>query len=236
MIKGKLYLIPSLLSESTVNEVIPVGNILIIRQLKEFIVEEIRTARRFLKKVDKEIDISGLNFYLLNEHTSSADYHLLLKPALEGKNIGLLSEAGMPCIADPGAVVVKLAHEKNIEVVPLTGPSSIMLALSASGLNGQNFCFHGYLPIDKTQRINKIKEIEKSAFNTGQTQIFMETPYRNRELLDSLLNTCRSNTLLCLAVNITGENALIHTATIAFWKKNLPDIHKKPAIFIIAVS
>jgi 16S rRNA (cytidine1402-2'-O)-methyltransferase len=230
---GKLYLIPSFLGETKAEKVFPLFNHETIVSLSYFIVEEIRTARRFLKSISKDINIDSLNFYLLNEHTRPEEISTYLDAALKGFDIGLLSEAGMPCIADPGAAIVRMAHEKGIAVVPLTGPSSIFLALSASGFNGQNFVFHGYLPIDRATRDRKIKEIEQQAHSKNQTQIFIETPYRNLALFEALLEVCRSETALCIAADITSDSEFIKTRSIAEWKKQRPELHKKPAVFLI---
>ena len=197
MQKGKLYLIPTTLGDSAVENVIPSYNREVINKISIYIVEEVRTARRFLKKAGLIMPIDELVFFELNEHTKPEEIGLYLNAIDNGDNIGLLSEAGVPCIADPGAEIVKIAQQKNIEVIPLIGPSSILLALMASGFNGQQFAFLGYLPVDKNQRINKIKEIEKNIFLRNETQIFIETPYRNNQLIEALLQTCRNETLLC---------------------------------------
>jgi 16S rRNA (cytidine1402-2'-O)-methyltransferase len=178
-------------------------------------------------------DFETVKFHILDKHTPPEDIPGFLKNAVDGKNTGILSEAGSPCIADPGQQVVKLAHIMSITVVPLVGPSSILLALIASGFNGQNFIFHGYLPIDKKQRIRKIKEIEQDAIRNDRTQIFMETPYRNNALLDDLIRNSGISTLLCIASDLTTEEEFIKTLSIEEWKKNLPDLNKRPTIFLI---
>jgi 16S rRNA (cytidine1402-2'-O)-methyltransferase len=233
MKSGKLYLIPSFLGESLPETVFPSRNIEAVSLIRYFIVEEERTARRFLKSINKSIDISLLQFHLLNEHTQAGEISSYLNAAMEGHDIGLLSEAGMPCIADPGAKIVSMAHQKGITVVPLTGPSSVFLSLAASGFNGQNFCFHGYLPIEKADRIRKIQEIEKQIYAKNQTQIFIETPYRNMAILDALLSTCRASCLLCIAVDITLPTEIIKTQTIENWRKNKPELNKRPAVFLL---
>ena len=233
MYKGKLYLIPSTIGESPIDYVIPTYNKEVINNINIFIVEEIRTARRFLKKAGLIKPIDNLSFFVLNEHSKPEEIDNYLDSIQKGENIGLLSEAGVPCIADPGADIVRIAQQKNIEVVPLVGPSSILLALMASGFNGQQFAFLGYLPVDKNLRINKIKEIERSVFQKNETQIFIETPYRNNQLIESLLQTCRNDTLLCIATDITLESAFIKTKTIATWKKSVPDFHKKTTVFLL---
>jgi 16S rRNA (cytidine1402-2'-O)-methyltransferase len=231
--KGKLYLIPSSLGNSRLNSIIPEYNSIIINRLDEFIVENIRTARRFLKKTGFKKSFDNITFHILNKHSDQTEILSYLNSTDKGKDIGLLSEAGTPCIADPGAEIVRMAHQKNIRVIPLVGPSSIFLALMASGFNGQNFVFHGYLPIKKYLKINKIKTLEKDAQQKDQAQIFIETPYRNKQLLDSIIETCNKETLLCIACNITLENEFIITKTIAEWSKNLPDIHKRPTVFLL---
>jgi 16S rRNA (cytidine1402-2'-O)-methyltransferase len=233
MTKGTLYLIPALLSEGNVDSVLPEGTLGIIRKLESFIVEEIRTARRFLIKSGVQTPIDNLTFQVFNEHSNDQELQEYLSAALEGQDIGLLSEAGVPCVADPGALIVKTAHELGIRVVPLTGPSSILLALMASGFNGQSFAFVGYLPADKLMRARKIKELEKNILEKDQTQIFIETPYRNLHLFETLVGTCRPDTQLCIATDISGSTEMIKTLSVSNWRKIKPDIHKKPAIFLL---
>ncbi|MFZ4739588.1 MAG: SAM-dependent methyltransferase [Bacteroidales bacterium] len=233
MQKGKLYLIPSTIGESPIDNVIPAYNKGVINKIDIYIVEEIRTARRFLKKAGLLKPIDDLTFFVLNEHSKPEEIDNYLDAIQKGENIGLLSEAGVPCIADPGADIVRIAQQKNIEVVPLVGPSSILLALMASGFNGQQFAFLGYLPVDKNLRINKIKEIERNIFQKNETQIFIETPYRNNQLIESLLQSCRNETLLCIATDITLETAFLKTKTIEAWKKSVPDFHKKTTVFLL---
>ena len=203
MKKGTLYLIPSVLGESMPDAVFPAVNREIIGGLKYFIVEEIRTARRFLKKIIPEIDIDSLTFVLYNEHSGDTGASSFLEPVLNGQDAGIIPEAGTPCVADPGAIVVRLAHESGIRVVPMVGPSSLLLALMASGFNGQNFVFHGYLPIDKKDRARRLREIEQDIIRKDQTQIFIETPYRNLQLLQAITETCQESTLLCIAASLT---------------------------------
>ncbi len=233
IMKGKLYLIPAFLSETLPENVFPAANLKIISSLDVFIVEELKTARRFLRKAGYTKSFDDVTLHLLNEHTDLANIAPYLDEALHGKDIGLFSEAGTPCIADPGAEIVKIAHKKDIPVVPLTGPSSIILALMASGFNGQSFAFNGYLPIDKKQAAVKIKEFEKKSRQFNQTQIFIETPYRNNRLLDILLNSCREDTLICIASGLTSEKEYIKTLSVRDWKKQKPGIHKIPAVFLI---
>ena len=230
---AKLYLIPSLLSDSPWDQVLPLFNSTIIGRINHFFVEDIRSARRFLKKVKPDIQIDNLSFMELNKQTPAYQLASYLKVLEEGNDAGIISEAGCPGVADPGADLVKLAHRKNIEVVPLVGPSSILLALMASGMNGQSFAFSGYLPVKKPERIKRIQQLERMAIQNQQSQIFMETPYRNNHLLDDLLATCQPGTLLCIAADITAEGQLIKTLTIAEWKKRKPDLNRKPVIFIL---
>lgn len=230
---AKLYLLPNLLSESPWQNVLPIHNAEIINNISFFIVEDIRNARRFLKKVNRDINIDLLTFMELNKHTPDVQKNSYLDFIRKGNDMGIISEAGCPGVADPGAEIVKLAHKRNIEVVPLIGPSSILLALMASGLNGQNFAFTGYIPVKKPERLKRIQQLENLALNHRQSQIFMETPYRNNHLLNDLLSTCQPNTSLCIAVDITSENEMIITKTVADWKKNPPDLEKIPVIFIL---
>lgn len=230
---AKLYLLPTTLGESEINAVLPSTNNEICSQLKHYIVEDVRTARRFLKKVDKTIDIDSIQFYVLNKHTTAEELSTFLKPLVAGFDMGVLSEAGCPAIADPGADVVRMAQEKNIQVVPLVGPSSIILSLMASGFNGQNFAFNGYLPIQDDERIAMLKKIEKKVYNEQQTQIFIETPYRNMKLVADIVQHCMPNTKLCIATDITLESEFIKTKTNAEWKKGIPDLHKRPCIFLL---
>jgi 16S rRNA (cytidine1402-2'-O)-methyltransferase len=232
---GKLYLIPTFLSIAEGIDSIASYNKNIISELKIFIVEDIRTARRFLRTVGYKNDFNQVVFYELNEHTDITEIEGYLNPLLTGENIGLLSDAGTPCVADPGAEFVWLAHQKNVRVVPLTGPNSILLALMASGLNGQAFTFHGYLPIEKSERNKFIKILEKDSATTGKTQIFIETPYRNRQLFEAIINICKPELRLCIACNISSPDEFIKTMTIREWKTGIPDLHKKPAVFLINV-
>ena len=226
-----LYLIPTYLSEN--NNVLPNEVINIAKSIDEFIVENEKTARQFLKSIQTNFHQEKLVFHLLNEHSTAKEISLLIDVLKKKKDIGLLSEAGCPAVADPGAALVKMAHENNIKVIPLTGPSSILLALMASGMNGQSFIFHGYLPKESALRKVKINLIEKDAIKKNQTQIFIEAPYRNQQLLNDILQTCNDKTLLCLAINITSKDELINTRTISEWKKQIPEINKKPVIFLI---
>jgi 16S rRNA (cytidine1402-2'-O)-methyltransferase len=231
--KGTLYLIPSTLGEDSPMNVLPPVIPQVIENLKHFIVEDIRTSRRFLKKVNPAIVIDELSFQILNEHTRQEEIPGLLAPLEEGKDVGLLSEAGLPCVADPGSALVGFAHENGIKVVPLTGPSSIFLALMASGFNGQNFAFHGYLPVDKRERIQKIRELEAAAYQKDQTQIFIETPYRNNQMLEAMVQACKPETKICVAVDLTLESERIIHSTAKRLNLNRPEISKKPAVFLV---
>lgn len=230
--KGRLYLIPSTLGADKVNNVIPEGTMEIINTIKYFIVENVKTARRFLISAGINTPVDDLVFYILNINTKPDEITEYLDPVKES-NIGLLSEAGVPCIADPGAEVVRMAHLRNIDVIPLVGPSSIILALMASGLNGQNFSFAGYLPIRRSERIKKIKQLENRSYHENQSQVFIETPYRNNQILKDIVYSCNPGTLLCVATNITFPDEKIKTLTINNWKKQIPDINKKPTVFVL---
>tara|TARA_B100001250_G_scaffold267484_1_gene230732 strand:+ start:121 stop:825 length:705 start_codon:yes stop_codon:yes gene_type:complete len=231
--KGKLYLIPTTLGKGTEKETIPLSIVNTIKKIDIFIVENLRTARRYIKKIEKNKDIDKTIFYCYGKHNTLSLEKDFLPHILDGKDIGLLSEAGVPCIADPGAKIVSFAHDFQIDITPLVGPSSIFLALMASGMNGQNFTFHGYLPINKLERKRKIKDLEKLSKKKSQTQIFMETPYRNMQLINTILNTCSNNTKLCIASDITLSSERIKTKVIGEWKETIIDIHKKPTIFLI---
>ncbi|MFY9310817.1 MAG: SAM-dependent methyltransferase [Bacteroidia bacterium] len=232
--KGILYLIPTTLGDTAETaDVLPVKVNLVINTIDEYIVENEKSARQYLKKMGIQKPLQEIVLHPLNQHTEAKDISTYLNAIGEGKNIGIISEAGCPGVADPGAEVVKLAHEKNITVRPLVGPSSILLALMGSGFNGQSFAFHGYLPKERNERIKKIKELEKGAQQRSQTQLFIETPYRNNHMLDDIIASCDGNTKLCIACDITLPTEFIQTKTIAAWKKQLPDINKRPAIFLI---
>ena len=233
MDKGNLYLIPTPLGETSLETVLPVYNLQILHNIDTFIVEELRTARRYLRKAGYQRDFETVTFYLLNEHTPDDEATGMLEKLMTGNHIGLLSEAGLPCIADPGNIIVRLAHRKGIRVIPLTGPSSIMLALMASGLNGQNFIFHGYLPVKPNERTKSLRELEHGATRYNQTQIFIETPYRNLQMLESLVKTCHPSLVLCIAVDLTQPTEWIRSMTISEWKKQKPELHKRPAVFLL---
>lgn len=228
-----LYLIPVLLGDTAVERVLPTYNQEVVRDIRHFIVEDVRSARRFLKKVDKDFDIDGSQFYPLNKHTSPEEISGYLKPLEEGHSMGVISEAGCPAVADPGADVVALAQRKHLKVVPLIGPSSIILSVMGSGFNGQSFAFNGYLPIESADRAKRLKLLEQRAYTEQQTQIFIETPYRNNRLVEDILATCRPQTRLCIAANITCEEEYIVTRTLKEWKGHVPDLSKQPCIFLI---
>ncbi len=232
-LKGKLYLIPTRLGENQPLEVLPISVKKIIEQIDDYIVENEKTARRFIKKISSGKSQQSLNIHILNKYTDESDLPSFLDGCLKGKPVGLLSEAGCPGIADPGADVVKIAHEKDIQVVPLVGPSSILLALMSSGMNGQNFTFNGYLPIDKHERKTSLKRLERLSFEQNQSQIFIETPYRNNKMLEDICASLNKNTRVCIACDITLATEYIKTKTVNEWKHTNIDLHKRPAIFII---
>jgi len=233
MNKGNLYLIPTPLGETGLETGIPEYNLQILQKIDTFIVEELRTARRFLRKAGYTKDFEAVTFYLLNEHTPDHEAASMLEKADKGFLIGLLSEAGLPCIADPGNIVVRLAHQKGIRVIPLTGPSSIMLALMASGLNGQNFAFNGYLPVKPEERSKALKDLEIKVSKNKQTQIFIETPYRNMAMLESIVKTCHPSLILCIAADLSLDTEWIRSMTVQEWKKLKPELHKRPAVFLL---
>ncbi len=231
---GTLYLIPVTLGEDNVSQVLPTDVIAFAQKLDTFVVESEKMARHFLSTIKTIKPVRELTLHLLNEHTADKDVSALLAPLLAGKDIGLMSDAGCPGVADPGAKLVALAHQKSIKVVPFVGPSSILLSLMASGLNGQQFAFLGYLPVDKLARNNKLKEIEKRSLTHKETQLFIETPYRNQHMLEAVLSTCQPNTRLCIACDISLVNELIVTKTISSWKNTpLPGLHKRPTVFLL---
>lgn len=230
--EAALYLIPVMLSEEPLEKVLPAYNFAIVKEIKHFIVENERSARRFLKKCDKSINIDELTFYTLDEHTHREDIINHLDPLISGQAMGVISEAGCPAIADPGADVVAMAQEKGIKVIPLVGPSSILMALMASGFNGQSFAFQGYLPIDTSKKVKKFHEMERNILS-GQTQIFIETPYRNNRLLEEICKTVRKDLKLCVALDITGQSEFIVTKTIYDWAHSKTILEKKPAIFLL---
>lgn len=230
---AKVYLIPTTLGDSPVDQVIPSYVIDIINSTNHYIVENIKTVRRYLIKAGIKTKIDDLTFYELNKHSSPDQYASYLNPIKDNQNVGIISEAGTPGVADPGAEIVAIAHRKNIPVVPLVGPSSILLAVMASGLNGQSFAFVGYLPIQKQDRIKRIKDLERRSQAENQTQLFIETPYRNNHLFEDLLSTCSAETKIGIAADITLETEYIKTKSVKEWKKEIPNLHKRPSIFLI---
>ncbi len=235
MTEAALYLIPVTLGDTPLDRVLPAFNHDVITSIKHFIVEDVRSARRFLRKVDKDIDIDSLTFRELNKHTPVAAIGGYLQPLeKEGLPVGVISEAGCPAIADPGADVVSLAQRRGLRVVPLVGPSSIILSLMASGFNGQSFAFNGYLPIEPAERAKCLHRLEQRAYAEQQTQIFIETPYRNNKIVDDILHTCRQQTRLCIASDITCPDEYIRTMTLREWAAHkVPDLSKRPCIFLI---
>lgn len=231
---GTLYLIPVTLGDDVIQKALPPDVVSITQKLDTFVVENEKTARRFLGAIKTHKPVRELTMLALNEHTTDQELPALLAPLLEGRDIGLMSEAGCPGVADPGAKLAALAHRKGIRVAPLVGPSSILLGLMASGLDGQRFTFLGYIPSEKAARVQKLREIEQTSRKNLETQIFIETPYRNQHLLEDILASCNGETRLCIACNVSLEDELIVTKRIADWKNtSLPDLHKKPTVFLL---
>lgn len=228
-----LYLLPVTLGDTPLCNVLPAYNSEIIAGIRHFIVENVRTARRFLRQVDPQFDIDGSQFYELNKHTSPQDIAGYLTPLLNGNPMGVISEAGCPAVADPGADVVAIAQRKGLKVVPLVGPSSIILSIMASGFNGQSFAFHGYLPIKPDERSRKLRMLEQRIYNEHQTQLFIETPYRNAKMIEDILKNCRPQTKLCIAANLTCSDEFVQTRTVKEWKGKLPELSKIPCIFLL---
>ena len=233
MPKGKLYLIPTTLGDTAPLEVLPISVKKVIELVDDYIVENEKTARHFIKKISSGKSQPSLKINLLNKFTQESELPSFLNACEEGKPVGLLSEAGCPGIADPGADIVKIAHKQNIQVVPLVGPSSILLAMMASGMNGQNFAFNGYLPIDKSERRKALKDLERESFNKNSSQIFIETPYRNNKMLEEICLALSPDTNICVACDITLPSEYIKTQTVKEWKHTKVDLHKRPTIFII---
>lgn len=230
---GTLYLIPVMLGETTANEVLPASVLRAVSLIDDYVVENSKVARKFIKAIDPEKKQSILNLFELNKHTDEKEILSFMQPLLEGKNMGLMSDAGCPGVADPGAVIVALAHQKGIKVVPLVGPSSILLSLMGSGMNGQSFTFNGYLPIDKSEKKSMLRNLEKWSFERNQSQLFIETPYRNNQLMEEMTQILHPNTLLCVACDLTLPTEIMLTKPISFWKKHKIDLHKRPCIFIV---
>ncbi len=230
---GSLYLIPTRLGDNAPLEVLPISVKKVIESIDDYIVENEKTARRFIKKISSGKSQASLTIHILNKYTKPDEFQSFLEACKSGKSIGLLSEAGCPGIADPGADIVKIAHENNIRVIPLVGPSSILLALMSSGMNGQSFTFNGYLPIDKAERKTKLKQLELISVEQNQSQIFIETPYRNNKMVEDICAILQNQTRLCIACDITLPTEYIKTKTVEEWKHITVDLHKRPAIFII---
>ncbi len=229
-----LYLIPVNISDAPLRDVLPDGNLDVVRELRYFIVENVRTARRFLKRCDPGFDIGSTTFFELNRHTDNSEVASYLEPLRRGEPMGVMSEAGCPAVADPGSLAVSIARREGLKVVPLVGPSSILLALMASGFNGQGFSFNGYLPIDAREREKRLKDLETLSRRSDMTQIFIETPYRNNRMVESLVRTLHTETMLCVACDITDpEKEEIVSLPVGLWKKNRYDFDKRPAIFLI---
>ncbi len=229
---GIVYLIPVTLGGENFREVIPEDVLAITKKLRFFLAEDLRSARRFLRLIDREFPIDNTRFLPLNEHVSDSELESYLEPVINGNNVGIISEAGLPCIADPGSKIVALAHRRNIIVKPLSGPSSIILSLIASGFNGQNFTFHGYLPVKPEERKNRLKELERNS-RKGYAQIFMETPYRNHHMFEAIINCCNPESELCIAADITLPSESILSKRISEWKKIKPDLKDRMVIFIL---
>lgn len=234
--RGKLYLIPTVIAATTADKVIPNQVKDALRSIRHFLAEDIRTARRYLASLKVYDTVEALSFERLDKDTPYSELTAMLKPIFEGHPVGVLSESGCPGIADPGTLAVRFAHEHEIDVVPLVGPSSVLLALMASGMNGQQFTFHGYVPIDVRESARIIRDLEKESRRTGRTHIFIETPYRNNRLLRTLLSTLAPETRLCVAVDLTGSSEFIRTAPVQHWRKNPPALQRLPAIFLFNAS
>lgn len=230
---GTLYLIPVMLGETAATDVLPASVIRAVSLIDDYVVENSKAARKFIKAIYPEKVQASLNLFELNKHTDTKELISFIQPLLEGKNMGLMSDAGCPGVADPGAVIVAMAHEKGIKVVPLVGPSSILLSLMGSGMNGQSFTFNGYLPIDKAEKRTMLKNLEKWSFERNQSQIFIETPYRNNQLMEEMVQVLHPNTSICVACDLTLPTEIMLTKTVSFWKKHKIDLHKRPCIFII---
>jgi 16S rRNA (cytidine1402-2'-O)-methyltransferase len=230
---GKLYLFPTHLGDTELSRILPVFNIELIENIEYFIVEDIRSARRFLKKCNNNINIDELHFFELNKRTETSEIRSFISPLLAGNDVGVISEAGCPAIADPGADVVAIAHQHDIQVVPLVGPSSVLLALMASGFNGQSFAFNGYLPIPRNEKSEILKKQERKIYTENQTQIYIETPYRNMQTFTDILSTCQPETKLCVAADLTLPSEYIQTKSVREWQKKTPELNKRPCVFVL---
>ncbi|MBI1837543.1 MAG: SAM-dependent methyltransferase [Flavobacteriia bacterium] len=236
IIKGKIYMLPSTLGGESVTDIIPADVISIATSIRFFAVEDVKMARRLLRKMDREFPIDESTFFILNKKTPTDELYKMLKPVLKGETMAVISDAGCPGIADPGAELVALAHEHEIEILPLVGPSSILLGLMGSGFSGQLFTFHGYLPKERKDRVKKMKDFEGDTRRTGATHIFMDTPFRNMNVLDDLLNELSDQTKLCIAHNLTIHNGSVKTYSIAEWREKAFDLEKNPTMFLIGTS
>lgn len=230
---GKLYLFPTHLGDTELSRILPAFNIELIESIRYFIVEDIRSARRFLKKCNNNINIDELYFFELNKRTEITEIRSFIHPLLAGNDMGIISEAGCPAIADPGADVVAIAHQCDIQVVPLVGPSSVLLALMASGFNGQSFAFNGYLPIPRNEKSDLLKKQERKIYAENQTQIYIETPYRNMQTFIDILSICKPETKLCVAADLTLPSEYIQTMSIRDWQKKMPELNKRPCVFVL---
>ncbi|HPW65913.1 MAG TPA: SAM-dependent methyltransferase [Salinivirgaceae bacterium] len=230
---GILYLIPTPISEDAVVDSLTSDIAQVLHKTQHYAVENIRTARRFIKSIDRNINIDELTFYEIGKNSAETEKSNIIDVLISGKNVGIMSEAGAPGVADPGSDIVLAAHKANITVMPLVGASSILLALMGSGLNGQKFAFHGYLPIKQNERQKSIKQLEKESYNLSQSQLFIETPYRNKAIFDDLIKICSSQTLLTVAVDLTGREQILETKSIQAWKSSKIVFPKKPAIFVL---
>lgn len=233
MSKGTIYMVPTTLGGDHANDVIPENVRLKVIELRVFIVENIKSARRYLRKLDRTFPIDDSTFFILNKKTDPAEIHAFLKPVMNGESIGVLSEAGCPGVADPGASIINAAHEMGIRVQPFTGPSSILLTVMGSGFSGQKFTFHGYLPKDRKDRIRSMKHFESDTFRHGATHLFMDTPFRNMNVLEDLLNELADDTMLCIASNLTQPDENIRTLSVKNWRKHAYDLSKRPTMFAI---
>ncbi len=229
--KGKLYLVPTIIAEDTAQLVIPQHVLLSLKDIHYFLVENARTARRYLGSLKIYDSIEALTIEVLDKETKETELLTLMRPLVEGNNMGVISESGCPGVADPGSMAVRFAHQRNVQVIPLVGPSSLLLALMASGLNGQKFAFHGYLPVDGKEATKIIKELERESEQKNQTQLFIETPYRNNQILDHLLNSLKPTSQVSIALDLSGKNEFVQTMFVKDWKLNKPSLPKEPAIF-----
>ncbi len=231
--KGQLFLIPADLGNDKIDHIWPPTNLQTIGHIRHFIIENERSARRFLRKAGFSAPFEEVHLYSIGKHSDQHDVQHYLNAAQKGLDMGLLSEAGVPCVADPGQYIVQLAHQQGIRVIPLVGASSVFLALMASGFNGQHFSFHGYLPIEKTERMQKITAMEKRAWHNDETQICMETPFRNKMLFEDILSSCAPDTMLSISLDLTLPSEYIRSMSVSAWKKQKPDLHKRPGIFLL---